>query len=161
MIAIKRILVPTDFSENGRKALELALHLARKFGAKITLLHIFELPAAAGQNIYHFLSKDLEESRQEIYGLFKSGSEEALEDLVRQFSEAKVSIEPLLIERGVPFEEVIRTAKALAVDLIVMNTHGRTGIPHLLIGSVAEKVVRKAPCPVLTVRSAIFRFEMP
>ncbi len=161
MTAIKRVLVPTDFSENARSALELALQLARTFRAKIVLLHVFEMPAAAAQNVYHLLSKDLEESRLEIYRLLKSACEEALADLVRQFSGTEAPIRPLLIERGVPFEDVILTARELAVDLIVMGTHGRTAIPHLLIGSVAEKVVRHAPCPVLTVRQRDCDFEMP
>ena len=161
MTAIKRILVPTDFSENAREALELALHLAKKFDAKIILLHVFEFPVAAGQTLYHLLSKELEEHRRELYRLIKGESEDALEALVCQVSGKGISVEPLLIERGVPFEEVILTAKDLAVDLIVMGTHGRSAIPHLLIGSVAEKVTRKAPCPVLTVRSAKFRFKMP
>lgn len=161
MTAIKRILVPTDFSENAREALELALHLAKKFGAKIILLHVFEFPVAAGQTLYHLLSKELEERRRDLYRLIKGESEDALEALVCQVSGKGISVEPLLIERGVLFEEVILTAKDLAVDLIVMGTRGRSAILHLLIGSVAEKVVRKAPCPVLTVRSAKFRFEMP
>jgi nucleotide-binding universal stress UspA family protein len=153
--------MPTDFSESARQALELATQLAEKFGARIILLHVFEFPMAAGQTLYHLLSKELEENRRELYRLVKGQSEDALEALLHQVSGKGVGIEPLLIERGVPFEEIIRTAKELAVDLIVMSTHGRTAIPHLLIGSVAEKVVRKAPCPVLTVRSAKFRFEMP
>jgi nucleotide-binding universal stress UspA family protein len=66
-----------------------------------------------------------------------------------------------IVERGVPFVEIIRTAKEKKADLIVIGTHGRTGIDHMLFGSTAEKVVRKAPCPVLTVRIAGKEFKMP
>ncbi|MFQ5638709.1 MAG: universal stress protein [bacterium] len=161
MIAIQRILVPTDFSENARNALELAVLLAEKFGAKIILLYVFEMPAAAGQTLYHLLSKELEESRRDLYRLIRAKSWGALKDLVRRYSESIVEIDPLFFEEGIPFVEIIRVAKELDVQLIVMSTHGRTGLSNLLIGSVAEKVVRKAPCPVLTVRSKTFQFEMP
>lgn len=161
MGSIKRILVPMDFSHSARQALELTTQLADKFGAKIILLHVFEFPAAAGQTLSHLLRKELEERRRELYRLIKGQAEDALEALVHEVSRKGSSVEPLLIERGVPFAEIIRTAKEIAADLIVMGTHGRAAIPHLLIGSVAEKVVRKAPCPVLTLRSAEFRFEIP
>lgn len=81
--------------------------------------------------------------------------------MVRQVSRNGVSVEPLFLERGVPFAEIIRAAKEVAVDLIVMGTHGRSAIPHLLIGSVAGKVVLHAPCPVLTVKHRDYEFEMP
>lgn len=155
MVSLQRILVPVDFSHSARYSLDIAVNVAEKFGARIYLLHVFEMPF----DYLHWLNIEMDES--ELYSSIQAEMDEALNDLVRQFARPSVPIEPLFIENGVPFVEIIRIAKELAIDLIVMGTHGRSAIPHLLIGSVAEKVVRKAPCPVLTPRSAKFRFEIP
>ncbi|MFQ5638710.1 MAG: universal stress protein [bacterium] len=151
MISIQQILMPTDFSHNARYALDIAVNFAEKFEAQIFLLHVFEMPLTKAFNYQHFVSTEVEKSQ--LDNLFKAETEDAMEALVRQFASRGVPIEPLFIEDGVPFVEIIRTAKELPVDLIVMSAYSRMGISNLLIGSVTEKVVRKAPCPVLTVRS--------
>jgi nucleotide-binding universal stress UspA family protein len=155
MITIKRILVPIDFSHSARYALDIAVDLAEKFEAKIHLLHVFEMPF----DYPHLLDIEMDES--DLYGAIQAEMEAALENLVRQFSGTGVPIEAHFIENGVPFVEIIHSAKKLAIDLIVMSAYSRMGISNLLIGGVTEKVVRKAPCPVLTIRNKGMRFEMP
>lgn len=155
MITIKRILVPVDFSHSTRYSLDIAVDLAEKFEAQIKLIHVFEMPF----DYPHLLNIEMDEN--ELYAAIQAEMEKTLNDLVRQFSRPSVPIEPLFIENGVPFVEIIRTAKELAIDLIVMSAYSRMGISNLLIGSVTEKVVRKAPCPVLTIRNKGMMFEMP
>ena len=155
MIEIERILVPMDFSHSARDAVDIAVDLAEKFRAQIYLLHVFENPF----DYPYFLHMEMAESQ--LHSIVQAEMEEALEDLVRQFSPPSVPIESVFVENGVPFAEIIRTARELAIDLIVMSAHSRMGIPNLLIGGVTEKVVRKAPCPVLVIRSKGMTFEMP
>jgi nucleotide-binding universal stress UspA family protein len=137
-------LVPTDFSAFADQALDYAIRLARTFNARLTLLHIIQPVPMAGVDMGVALPEtyllELEEAVQ--------GSMEA--------ALARVTAAGLTGERvvlyGVPFQEIVETAKARQVDIIVMGTHGRTGLMHVLLGSVAEKVVRLAPCSVLVVR---------
>jgi nucleotide-binding universal stress UspA family protein len=135
---LKRILVTTDFSEASKKALPYAVALARKFDASLTLLYV--VPADLGQ-----IGIVLEEERLVA---------EARERLPR-FRAAELDphlhVETLVVNGG-SAHEICRTAAAQAADLIVMGTHGNTGLKHFLLGSVTEKVVRHAPCPVLVVR---------
>lgn len=155
VITINRILVPMDFSHSARCSLDKAVDLAEKFEAQIYLLHVFEMP------FDYPLLLNIEMDESELYTAIQAEMDEALNDLVRQFSRPGVPVEALFIENGVPFVEIIRMAKELAIDLIVMSAYSRMGISNLLIGSVTEKVVRKAPCPVLTIRHKGMRFEMP
>jgi nucleotide-binding universal stress UspA family protein len=139
---LKRILVTTDFSEESKKAFPYAVALARKFEASLTLLYVVpaHLPADLGQ-----IGIVLEEERLIT---------EARERLPR-FREAEMDshlhVETLVVNGG-PAHEICQTAESQAADLIVMGTRGRTGLKHFLLGSVTEKVVRHAPCPVLVVR---------
>jgi universal stress protein A len=139
---LKRILVTTDFSEASKKALPYAVALARKLDASLTLLYVVpaHLPADLGQ-----IGIVLEEERLVA---------EARERLPR-FRAAELDphlhVETLVVNGG-PAHEICRTAEAQAADLLVMGTHGNTGLKHFLLGSVTEKVVRHAPCPVLVVR---------
>ena len=158
MVKIEHILVPTDFSEFSRYALDYAITIAKTFEAKITLLHI------TNENELVAL--------QQVSAYFEPGK---LEDLLKQREsedrkqldgfispELKKGIEVETLHKvGIPFVEIIRTAKEKAVDLIVIATHGRSGLSHMLFGSVAEKVVRKAPCPVLSIRHPGHEFVMP
>jgi nucleotide-binding universal stress UspA family protein len=141
---IHRILVPTDFSPPSERALEMAIEMARRFGAELTLFHAHELPA------YVFPDGVMPVSPQILAELERSMTAE-LERLATIVRAAGVSAR---IKTGVGAHdvEICHYAEEMSADLIVMGTHGRTGLRHVLLGSVAEKVVRRAPCPVLTVR---------
>jgi len=156
MITINNILCPVDYSVFSEKALTYAIELATRFQAKLYLLHVLdirfldvnnpELPYIPPANSISAETIDMLKSR-----LLKSVNEE---------TQGKISVEAVVVQ-GVPFAEIIRTAKELHIDLIVIGTHGRTGLAHAVMGSVAEKVVRKAPCPVLTIRHPEHDFVMP
>jgi nucleotide-binding universal stress UspA family protein len=158
MIKIEKILVPTDFSKFSTHALNYAVVFARNFNARIILLHITS-------------EKEMDAIRQ-VSPYLEPGK---LEDLLREREsddrkqldafippEMKKGIEVEMVHKvGIPFVEIIKTAKEKAVDVIVIATHGRSGLSHILFGSVAEKVVRKAPCPVLSIRHPEHEFVMP
>ncbi|OGW41653.1 MAG: hypothetical protein A2010_09595 [Nitrospirae bacterium GWD2_57_9] len=151
---IRTILFPTDFSQGARAAMDHAVSLARDYDAKLVLLYVVQDISIAEWYIPSSLSAtDLVEDMQ------KSAWKEM--DKWAQEAAATVKDAEKLVVRGVPFVEIIRTAKEKNADLIVIGTHGRTGIDHMLFGSTAEKVVRKAPCPVLTVRVSGREFKMP
>lgn len=151
MIKLDRILVPTDFSDCSKRALTYASELAKRFGAEVHLLHVAQPPAIGGMYAASLPDEALypeESAKQQI---------EALE-----VPEAdRISRVQRSVQLGVPFVEIVRCARQNDVDLIVIGTHGRTGIMHMLLGSVAEKVVRKAPCAVLAVRPEGHQFVMP
>ena len=145
MMEIRHILAPTDFSEFSKKAIDYAFALARQFGAKLSLLHVIEVPAFPIEGFVPTgpgtkLLEDLEHhARLDLARLLPQAEEEKV-DITR------------LVMMGNPYRKIVETAEAEEVDFIVMATHGRTGLSHMLIGSVAERVVRTAPCPVLTLR---------
>ena len=132
---IARVLVPIDFSVCSMWALRYAEEMARRFGAEIVLVHV-------DQSLV--LGSELAETRQ-------AAARNELEGLVAFFGERDIPARSVLRSGG-PVEEIMATAEAEHVDLIVMGTHGRTGLTHVLMGSVAESVVRQSSCPVLTVR---------
>lgn len=151
---IKTILFPTDFSQGARAAMDHAVSLAQDYDAKLILLYVIQDISIAEWYIPSSLSvTDLVEDMQ------KSAWKEM--DKWGREAAGKVKDTEKQVVRGVPFVEIIRTAKERNADLIVIGTHGRTGIDHMLFGSTAEKVVRKAGCPVLTVRVAGKEFKMP
>jgi universal stress protein A len=135
---IRHILAPTDFSEHSTQAITYAFELAQKVGAKLSLLHVIEVPVYAIE-----VSLPLEDLEQD-----------ARRELARLLPEAETAHMAVtrLVEMGVPYQKILEMAAAEQVDMIVMATHGRTGLSHLVMGSVAERVVRTAPCPVLTIR---------
>lgn len=141
---ITNVLMPTDFSSCSRAAFPFACKLARESEAKLHLLHVIEPPAPAllpdGAFVPPMLDtqEDIEEIKGELHRWLRS------EDAANIGSEADV-------RTGLPLAEILSFATEHHCDLIVLGTHGRTGMAHLLIGSVAENVVRKAKCPVLTV----------
>ena len=154
MIQLKRILHPTDFSENSQEATRYACGLVEKFYSELHLLHVLELhPSSApvfGGGLA--LRPPVQESKQ--------AAEKHLSQVVDQeWQEGKLVVRATA--EGRPFVEIIRYAREHDIDLIVMGTHGRSGLAHALMGSVAERVVRKAPCPVLTVRPGGHEFVMP
>ena len=134
---IQKILFPTDYSHTGDAALGLAASLARERGASLLILHVEEPPAAYGGG-------------EMYYGI----PEPAREDLLEMLEQVTPPGDPVECERrlvtGDPAATIANLAEEEGVDLIVMGTHGRTGLMRLLMGSVAEAVVRQAKCPVLT-----------
>ncbi len=151
---IKTILFPTDFSQGARAAMDHAVSLAKDYQAKLILLYVIQDISIAEWYIPSSLSvTDLIEDMQ------KSAWKE-MDKWAAEVSSTVKEVEKMVV-RGVPFVEIIKTAKEKSADLVVIGTHGRTGIDHMLFGSTAEKVVRKASCPVLTVRIAGKEFKMP
>jgi universal stress protein A len=143
---ITRILVPTDFSVDAEAALKYAVELARGFQATVHLLHVVEDPLAAG-----VWSSDVYTA--EIAGLQINLVRDAEARLRRIVPEGAGTVSTE-VRTGPAARQILESAREKAVDLIVMGTHGRTGLAHILMGSVAEKVVRLAPCPVLTMSAA-------
>ena len=155
MLTLKTVLVPTDFSEPSESALRYGKAMAEAFGASLHVVHVMEdlLAHAWAAEVY---VSSMPQLRDEI----EKESRQRLGALLGEAERQKFRAETALLA-GNPFLEIIRYAKAHDVDLIVMGTHGRGPIAHMLLGSVAEKVVRKSPCPVLTVREAQHEFVMP
>jgi nucleotide-binding universal stress UspA family protein len=144
---IQRILCPTDFSDCSRAALGLALELAQRLGASIRLVHVLQLPRYAG-------FEDGLAMTAASTGLFtdlRARAEEQLRGEQQLCSNVSVTATAEQVE-GVPYAEIVRLSAE--ADLVVMGTHGRTGLPRLVLGSVAERVVRLAKSPVLTVPAA-------
>ena len=154
MISLKQILVPTDFSDASQVAVRYGRALAEAFGSSIHLLHVLEDPF-----IYAPVSEGYVPPLN-FYEDMERAASDRLEQVLDATDRAKLRAQ-LVLQKGSPFVEIIRYARAQNTDLIVMGTHGRGPIAHMLLGSVAERVVRKAPCPVLTVRSAEHEFVMP
>lgn len=152
MIRLQKILVPTDFSEHSARAVQYGVELARKFRAELHLLHCVEqTPILYGEGGAWISPEAIVE--------LQAAAEKQLQDVAVEPAEG-VEVVRKCVD-GHPFVEIIRYAKMEETDLIVMGTHGRGAIAHLLLGSVAEKVVRKASCPVLTVRDQEHQFVMP
>jgi nucleotide-binding universal stress UspA family protein len=151
-LTISRILVPVDFSAYSERALEYAIGLASRFGASLHLLHVVEDPIATGVWGGETVLPDLTELREELV----KGAERQLVTYREAAARAGVSVSSTALV-GLPAITIVDHAVSLGVDLIVMGTHGRTGMAHLVMGSVAERVLRHAPCPVLTVREAARR----
>jgi nucleotide-binding universal stress UspA family protein len=155
-IEIKRILCPTDFSENSKHAMKYALTLAALSQAELELFHVVE-PISYPQSTELF-EPVLDEV--ELSMKMEAAFQKQLEDQVAALKEEYPKVEGKLVT-GNTFLEIIQVARDDDVDMIVMGTHGRTGLAHVLIGSVAEKVVREAPCPVLTVKHPEHEFVKP
>lgn len=143
LFRLERILVPTDFSESSKKALQYALSFARQFGAEITLVHVVESPYVAGD----FGVVDQADLRAEIL----ARGQGAMASFVNELSLDSI-IGRRLIRQGTPHQEVTELASAMNIDLIIMATHGHGGLARVLLGSTTERVTRHAPCPVLVVR---------
>ena len=142
MIALQRILIPIDFSETSSAAVRYGIELARTFGAQIVMLHVGD------------------QARSDLDKEFPLGLDGGVEDGVRErilkvlTPADQRELKPKLVTRpGAPAGEIVEYASEHQIDIIVMGTHGRGLVGHAVMGSVAEKVVRTAPCPVLTVRS--------
>ncbi len=155
MIALKKILVASDFSKPSDIALKYGKGLAEAFGASLHVLHVMEdvVAHAWAAEVYVAslpgLHEEMEKAARERLGQVLTADE-------REKFRAEV-----VLRTGTAFVEIIGYAKSENADLIILGTHGRGAIAHMMLGSVAEKVVRKAPCPVLTVRESQHEFVMP
>jgi len=155
MIELKRILVPTDFSSYSEQALTYGCAFAEQFNAELHLLHVLQdLVAVVPEPGVAFPPPG------DYMGDMLASAERALEQIPPEGWAAGCTI-VRETRQGPPFLEVVRYAKEHDIDMIVIGTHGRGGLAHVLLGSVAEKIVRKAPCPVLTVRPGEHEFVMP
>jgi universal stress protein A len=154
MLPFKKILCPTDFSQHSYEALKMADELALKFGASLYLLHVIApvpiitatgTPMTAGIGPSEF---NVPFYQQEL----KTSAEKKLRELVKRRIPKKLKVQSIVVH-GNAADEIVQMAKREKIGLIVIATHGETGFRHFIFGSVAEKVVRLAPCPVLTIRS--------
>lgn len=143
---IKRILVPTDFSDASRKALRYAQKFAEQFGASLTLLYVLEPFRYDGLAVP---SVDVKPVLKNVTNKLATLAQEEIEELV--------PVNPL-VQTGNPYQEIVTAARERNIDLIIISTHGYTGLKHLWLGSTAERVVRHAPCPVLVVREREHEF---
>jgi nucleotide-binding universal stress UspA family protein len=141
MPAIRRILHPTDLSETSRAAFRLACALARDSGAELRVLHVYPPPVGGAEAVDRHRDDELETTLKQ-----------KIRDAAPAADAPGVAVD-YWIEEGAPAEVIVEVAKVC--DLVVMGTHGRTGLARVLLGSVAERVVREAPCPVATVRPSV------
>ena len=148
---IKNILVPIDFSDYSKKALEYAVSFAKKFKARMHLVYVIE-PIIGPIDI------ELMVDHEQIHKDIEKNALKELRKLINDEIDPEIKAY-ILTKNGKPFYEINKAASENDIDLIIISTHGQTGIKHLLFGSTAEKVVRKAPCPVLTLREPIKGFH--
>jgi nucleotide-binding universal stress UspA family protein len=146
---LKKILVPIDFSDCSKKALQYAIPLAKEHGARITLLYVVPTSYAVGEYGGYDHASILADMRT-------SGKKE-IDRLAKDMVGGEVPVNTI-VSGGAPAREIIKAAKAAEMDVIVLSTHGRTGLKHVFLGSVTENVVRQAPCPVLVVREREHEF---
>ena len=154
MIELKRILVATDFSDHASVALRYAGEFAKAFQAEMILCHVVENPDMLSQippGGEGYFPPNLTELQEQS----------ARTTCEKLLAESGIDNGRVIIPHGSPFAEIVKTARGEEVDLIVIGTHGRGVVAHVLLGSVAERVVRKAPCPVLTVREGEHEFVKP
>jgi len=141
---VQHVLVPMDFSATADRALEYAIALAQQLHARLTLLHVLDLtPVTMDEMTVGMTTTYLDDLETEAQHLLQASRE--------RVQRAGLQGECLLVQ-GTPTQTIVDTAGEQGVDLILMGTHGRTGLAHVFLGSVAEHVVRQAPCPVLVVR---------
>jgi nucleotide-binding universal stress UspA family protein len=142
-VKIKKILVPVDFSKHSAKAAQVGLEFAKAFGAEVQVLHAYSLPVGVvGPYDYQIPANILAEMRE--------SAARRVDQEVKKLSGAGVQVSGVITE-GVPTQAIVEAAERIGADLIVMGTRGLTGLKHVVLGSVAERTIRHAPCPVLTV----------
>ena len=146
MADIRCILCATDFSASAKRVYEYAIDLAARLQAEIKLIHAYQIPA-------YTLPDGVVEVPVEVEADIRKRLAEQLETFARSVDTKGVKVEAKLFD-GVPYVEITHAARELNSDLVIIGTHGRTGLAHLLLGSVAERVVRTCDVPVLTIRTA-------
>ena len=139
---LKKILIATDGSDYTKEAVSRGLSLAKVFGAEVTALYVVDQTS--------FVSFPMDSSIVSVYSLLENEGKKAVEDVVKEGEELGVKVTPLVVE-GSPTKKIVETAADY--DLVVLGTLGRSALSKLFMGSVAERVTRYAPCPVLVVRS--------
>ena len=142
--SLSHIVAPTDFFSNSKKAVDYAIQLARRMGVMLTLLHIVPEPRALDYSMEGISVQELQGSK-----------EEATKRLADELAKAKLEYQQVDAVQGSalhPRDQIVRAATNLSADLLVLSTHGYTGWKHFLFGSDAEKILERAPCPVLVVR---------
>ncbi|HEX2966902.1 MAG TPA: universal stress protein [Syntrophorhabdaceae bacterium] len=149
----KKILCPVDFSEFTDEILEYALDIARKYDSELHLIHIIP-------NLNYFTPYESFFTPENLVVVEKNMEAEVNRDFETLIAKMNFPVKKV-IRNGTAFIEIIDYVKSESIDLVILGTHGRSGLEHVLIGSVAEKVVRKSPCPVLTIRPKGHSFKMP
>ncbi len=149
-----KILLPTDFSACSTEAAGVARSLAERFGSRIVVLHVLDEPATLDPMFRGDIPLEMLRSRMENY------ARENMDAFLTRCFSGFESFDTILAS-GIPYREIIGKAREVAADLIVIGTHGRTGVEHVIFGSTAEKVVRMSPCPVLSVRQGGKPFVHP
>jgi nucleotide-binding universal stress UspA family protein len=144
---VQHVLVPIDFSATADRALAYAIALAQQLQARLTLLHVLDLtPVTMDEMTPGMTATYLDDLETDAQHLLQASRE--------QVQRAGLQGESLLVQ-GTPTQTIVDTAGERGVDLIIMGTHGRTGLAHVFLGSVAEHVIRQAPCPVLVMRKTL------
>jgi len=149
----KKILCPVDFSEFTKDVIAYAADISKQYGAELHVLHVIP-------NLTYFTPYESFLTPENLVAIEKNIQDEVDRDFGKILKNVDIDVKKA-VRTGVAFVEIIDYAKAEGIDLIVMGTHGRSGIEHILIGNVAEKVVRKSPCPVMTIRPRGKEFKMP
>jgi nucleotide-binding universal stress UspA family protein len=142
-IEFKHILVPVDFGEPSQRALREAIALAQRFGSQLTIVHVYEIPAYVYTGAPYVTT--------DLFGPIEDAAREQLKKTLTEV-QAKVPGAKSILRRGAPSNEILAAIEEERPDIVVIGTHGRKGVSHALLGSVAEKIVRLSPAPVLTVR---------
>jgi nucleotide-binding universal stress UspA family protein len=154
MVVFKEVIVPTDFSEHSLRAVDYAIEIAEKFGSRLKLIYVIE-PFLQAADV-SWTSVDFDELNKS----HQKSAEQQLDQILKERIPKSVVAESMILF-GKPFVEIVKVAREDNADLIVMATHGRGAVAHILMGSTADKVVRKAPCPVLTVKHPKHMFALP
>lgn len=149
----RKILCPVDFSQFTQDVINYAVDLAKKYGAELHVMHVVP-------NMTYFTPYESFLTPENLVVIEKNIQDEVEKKFTRLLKHDDVPTKTA-IRTGAPFVEIIDYAKTESIDLIVMGTHGHSGLEHILIGNVAEKVVRKSPCPVMTIRPKGKEFKMP
>lgn len=152
-LEVRRILVPVDFSDAARVVLDYAVDVARDRGAEVVLAHVVGLPVASFDPSFGAAADP------RMLADLQAGAEKALAELAALVEAAPGVTVGTKVLTGTPSREIVREAREGGYDLVVIGTHGRTGLRHVFLGSVAENVVRLCPCPVLTLRLKGFEIE--
>ncbi|REJ74264.1 MAG: universal stress protein [Planctomycetota bacterium] len=156
MIQLRHILHPTDFSEPARQAMAYALELAQRFDAELHAFYVVPPMAVMPWSSSGYVPPSMVEAEER----HRLEAADMLQSLMPSNEGGNPTVHHV-VRDGTPFVRIIEYAREAGIDLIVIGTHGHTGLKHMLLGSVAERVVRKAPCPVLTVRPEGHQFVMP
>lgn len=157
MIALKKILVATDLSEASDAALTYGRELARGFGAVLTVVHVVEDIVARAYGV----DSGVFSTDPEVQRRFETDARAQVDAAISDEDRLQLKAASVILTSSAPASAIVTYAYEMGTDLIVMGTHGRSGFAHLLMGSVSERVVRTAPCPVLTVRHPEHEFVLP